>query len=74
MAQQQYTLILDTEKARIIFSSLLNTQVECRMIEEDKDAAAKYPTLVGMAQLTQGVIDDVLDTMFDQEGDEDETI
>lgn len=69
-----YTLILDTEKARIIFSSLLNTQVECRMIEEDKDVRAKYPTLVGMAQLTHGVITDVLDTMFDQEGDEDETI
>jgi len=69
-----YTLILDTEKARIIFSSLLNTQVECRMIEEDKDVRAKYPTLVGMAQLTHGVITDVLDTMFDQEADEDETI
>ena len=69
-----YTLILDTEQARIIFSSLLNTQVECRMIEEDKDAAAKYPTIVGMAQLTHGVIGNVLDTMFDQEGDEDETI
>lgn len=69
-----YTLILDTEKARIIFSSLLNTQVECRMIEEDKDVRAKYPTLVGMAQLTHGVITDVLDTMFGQEADEDETI
>lgn len=69
-----YTLILDTEQARIILSSLLNTQVECRMIEEDKDAAAKYPTIVGMAQLTHGVIGNVLDTMFDQEGDEDETI
>ena len=69
-----YTLILDTEKARIIFSSLLNTQVECRMIEEDKDVRAKYPTLVGMAQLTHGVITDVLDTMFDQEADLDETI
>lgn len=69
-----YTLILDTEQARIILSSLLNTQVECRMIEEDKDAAAKYPTIVGMAQLTHGVIGNVLDTMFDQEGDEDEAI
>lgn len=69
-----YTLILDTEQARITLSSLLNTQVECRMIEEDKDAAAKYPTIVGMAQLTHGVIGNVLDTMFDQEGDEDETI
>jgi len=69
-----YTLILDTEKARIIFSSLLNTQVECRMIEEDNDVRAKYPTLVGMAQLTHGVITDVLDTMFDQEADLDETI
>ena len=69
-----YKLTLDTEKARILFSSLLNTQVECRMIEEDKDAKAKYPTLVGMAQLTQGVIDDVLDTMFAQEEGENETI
>jgi len=69
-----YTLILDTEQARITLSSLLNTQVECRMIEEDKDAAAKYPTIVGMAQLTHGVIGNVLDTMFDQEGDEDEAI
>ena len=67
-------LILNTEQERIIFSSLLHTQVECRMIEEDKDAAAKYPTIVGMAQLTHGVIGNVLDTMFDQEGDEDETI
>jgi hypothetical protein len=47
-----YKLTLDTEKARILFSSLLNTQVECRMIEEDKEVKAKYPTLVGMAQLT----------------------
>ncbi len=69
-----YTLILDTEQARILFSSLLNTQVECRMIEEDKEVKAKYPTIVGMAQLTHGVIGNVLDTMFDQEGDEDETI
>ena len=69
-----YTLILDTEQARITLSSLLNTQVECRMIEEDKDAAAKYPTIVGMAQLTHGVIGDVLDKMLDEEGDEDETI
>jgi hypothetical protein len=69
-----YKLTLDTEKARILFSSLLNTQVECRRIEEDKDATAKYPTLVGMASLTQGVIDDVLDTMFAQEEGENETI
>jgi hypothetical protein len=67
-------LILDTEKARILFSSLLNTQVECRKIEEDADALAKYPTLVGMAQLTKGVIDDVLDTLLDPEEAEDETI
>jgi hypothetical protein len=38
-----YKLTLDTEKARILFSSLLNTQVECRMIEEDKEVKAKYP-------------------------------
>ena len=69
-----YKLTLDTEKARILFSSLLNTQVECRMIEEDQEVKAKYPTLVGMAQLTHGVIGNVLDTMFDQEGDENETI
>tara|TARA_R110000822_G_scaffold307447_1_gene434538 strand:+ start:182 stop:391 length:210 start_codon:yes stop_codon:yes gene_type:complete len=67
-------LIVDTKKAQILFSSLLNTQIECRRIEEDADAFAKYPTLVGMAQLTKGVIDDVLDTLLDEEGDEDETI
>ena len=69
-----YKLTLNTEQAQILFSSLLNTQVECRMIEEDKEVKAKYPTLVGMAQLTHGVIGNVLDTMFDQEGDENETI
>ena len=69
-----YKLTLDTEKARILFSSLLNTQVERRMIEEDKEVKAKYPTLVGMAQLTHGVIGDVLDTMFAQEEGENETI
>jgi len=67
-------LILNTEQERIIFSSLLHTQVECRMIGEDQDVLAKYPTLVGMAQLTHGVIGDVLDKMLDEEGDEDETI
>jgi len=67
-------LIVDTKKAQILFSSLLNTQIECRRIEEDADALAKYPTIVGMAQLTKGVIDDVLDTLLDKEGDEDETI
>lgn len=67
-------LIVDTKKAQILFSSLLNTQIECRRIEEDADALAKYPTIVGMAQLTKGVIDDVLDTLLDEEGDEDETI
>ncbi len=69
-----YKLTLDADKARILFSSLLNTQLECRMIEEDKDAKAKYPTIVGMAELTHGVIGDVLDTMFAQEEGEDETI
>ena len=69
-----YKLTLDADKARILFSSLLNTQVECRMIEEDKDAKAKYPTIVGMAELTHGVIGDVLDTMLAQEEGEDETI
>ncbi len=71
---KDYKLTLDADKARILFSSLLNTQVECRMIEEDKDAKAKYPTIVGMAELTHGVIGDVLDTMFAQEEGEDETI
>ena len=69
-----YKLTLDTEKARILFSSLLSTQVECRMIEEDKEVKAKYHTLVGMAQLTHGVIGDVLDTMLAQEEGENETI
>ena len=67
-------LIVDTKKAQILFSSLLNTQIECRRIEEDADALAKYPTIVGMAQLTKDMIDDVLDTLLDKEGDEDETI
>tara|TARA_B100001094_G_scaffold311833_1_gene347852 strand:- start:712 stop:921 length:210 start_codon:yes stop_codon:yes gene_type:complete len=67
-------LILNTEQERIIFSSLLHTQVECRMIGDDADAIAKYPTLVCMAELTHGVIGDVLDKMLDEEGDEDETI
>ncbi len=71
---KDYKLTLDADKARILFSSLLNTQVECRMIEEDKDAKAKYPTIVGMAELTHGVIGDVLDTMFAQEEGENETI
>ena len=67
-------LIVDTEKAQILFSSLLNTQIECRRIEEDADALAKYPTLVNMAQLTKGLIDDLLDTLLDPEEAEDETI
>ena len=67
-------LSLDTKKAQILFSSLLNTQIECRRIEEDADALAKYPTLVGMAQLIKDMVDDLLDTLLDEEGDEDETI
>lgn len=67
-------LIVDTKKAQILFSSLLNTQIECRRIEEDADALAKYPTIVGMAQLTKDMIDDVLDTLLDPEEAEDETI
>ena len=67
-------LSLDTKKAQILFSSLLNTQIECRRIEEDADALAKYPTLVGMAQLTKDMVDDLLDTLLDPEEAEDETI
>tara|TARA_R110000787_G_scaffold42974_1_gene105310 strand:- start:229 stop:447 length:219 start_codon:yes stop_codon:yes gene_type:complete len=67
-------LIVDTKKAQILFSSLLNTQIECRRIEEDADALAKYPTLVGMAQLTKDMVDDLLDTLLDPEEAEDETI
>ena len=67
-------LIVDTKKGQILFSSLLNTQIECRRIEEDADALAKYPTLVGMAQLTKDMIDDLLDTLLDPEEAEDETI
>ena len=67
-------LIVDTKKAHILFSSLLNTQIECRRIEEDADALAKYPTLVGMAQLTKDMVDDLLDTLLDPEEAEDETI
>ena len=67
-------LIVDTKKAQILFSSLLNTQIECRRIEEDADALAKYPTIVGMAQLTKDMIDDLLDTLLDPEEAEDETI
>lgn len=69
-----YKLTLDTEKARILFSSLLNTQVECRMIEEDKEVKAKYPTLVGMAQLQHIVIQDIVKRLLDEEEGENETI
>ena len=70
----EYTLILDEEQARIVLSSLLNTQVECRMIEKDADALAKYPTLVGMAQLKHVVIGDIVKRLLDEEGDDNETI
>ena len=70
----EYTLILDEEQARIVLSSLLNTQVECRMIEEDKEVRAKYPTLVGMAQLKHVVIGDIVKRLLDEEGDDNETI
>jgi hypothetical protein len=58
-----------------MLSSLLNTQVECRMIEEDKEVKAKYPTLVGMAQLhTRCDSRCSRHRLFAQEEGEDETI
>lgn len=69
-----YKLTLDEEDARITLSSLLNTQVECRMIEEDKEVKAKYPTLVGMAQLQHFVIQDIVKRLLGEEEGEDETI
>ncbi len=69
-----YKLTLDEEDARITLSSLLNTQVECRMIEEDKEVKAKYPTLAGMAQLQHIVIQDIVKRLLDEEEGEDETI